>query len=439
MVALTTRIKNAWNVLTNNGLPGPASDFWYTDTGASRAGMNVNSTSALTLSSCWAATNAIASLFGKLPCKVFRTTGDGREVQPQHPVHRIVGREPNSLMDSFIFWEMLTHWWVNYGNAYAEIVRTETTGRIVALYPIHPTRVKPERDLNGEWTGRYVIKSRLRDVVLESDELLNIVGPLSDDGVTGKGLLLYAASAIGVGLAEQKYQGDFYANGGRPSGVLEHPSKLGPDTRDQLRKEWRMVHGQSNQVAVLWEGLKFNPLSVDPEHAQLVQSRVFSVQELCRFYDLPPHVLYELSNGTFANVEEMNRFLVSHSFGNRIVRVEKALDRQLFSEREKEQDYYTKFNVNALLRGNPKEQAEINQIKFNCGALSQDEWRAQDDQNKLADDIGSQYWVRRDLAPITLVLNSADASASTVIPGTPPTPPTPAVPGNHSRLNGTHH
>jgi HK97 family phage portal protein len=423
-------------------LPAPTDDYWYESRGGINAGQNVTQQRALTFSGCWASTNAIAGLFGQLPCKVYKKTADGREEAFSHPVHRIVSREPNSEMDSFVWWEMETQWWVNRGTSYAEKQFLSDSGKLFALWPIHPSRVKPERNASNEWTGRWIIRANDgRENFLKDDEMFRIVGALSEDGLTGRGVVDYAAQSIGVALAEQQYKGDFYGNGGRPSGILEHPSKLSAPARDELRREWRTVHGKSNEVAVLWEGMKFNTISVDPEHAKLLDSQLFSIQEMSRFYDLPPHVLYELSKGTFANVEEMNRFLVSHSFGKRLVRVEKALDRQLFTESEKRAGYYTKFNVDALLRGNPLEQANIANILIGAGITNQDEERAKRDLNKIPDGLGKTYWVRRDMAPIDLAIKSAEMAASTPIPGTPPTPdtpPTPPVPGDAKAQSRNH-
>lgn len=424
MDALIPRMQNA-------ALPPPTDDFWYGPVGSSFAGQQVTGQAALTHSGCWAATNAIAGLFGALPFKSYRKTKEGREEADRHPTYKVLSREPNPEMDSFVFWEMMTQWWVNYGNAFAEIQRLSNSDAIFALWPIHPTRVKPERDSSGNWLGRWEVKNNSgAPTLINSGDMLNIVGHLSDDGLIGKGVITYASQAIAVGLAEAKYQGSFYSSGGKPTGVLEHPGKLGPEARADLRREWKRIHSEGSEIAVMWEGMKFNPISVDPDHAKLIDSRVFSIQELARFYDLPPHVLYELSKGTFSNTEEMNRFLVSQSLLRRMVRVEKACDRQLFTEPEKRQQYFTKFNVNALLRGDPKQQAEVNQIEFNCGALSVDEWRAQKERNKLADGQGEYYWVRRDIAPIDLVISAAEKSIEepTPIPATPPTPDTPMTP-----------
>lgn len=387
----------------------------------------VNGTTALKFSGCWAATNAIAGLFGTMPAKVYRKTPEGREEASKHNVHRLLGREPNPEMDSFIFWEMLSQWWVNYGNAFAEIQRHEQSGKIAALWPIHPSRMTREK-VNGDYTGRWLVRNNNgEDTPLEADEVFNIVGALSDDGVIGKGVVQYASDTIATALAEQGYRADFYSNGGRPSGTLEHPAKLSSEARENLRREWRTVHGRGNEIAILWEGMKFNATSVSPEHAEIINSSVFSIQEMARFYDLPPHVLYELSHGTFANVEEMNRFLVSHSLNRRLVRVEKACNRQLFTEQEKQQEYYVKFNVDALLRGNPKEQAEIDQVLFNIGAKNADEIRAHREMNSLPDGKGKTYYIRRDIAPIDLVIEAAkrDIENPAPIPGTPEKPDTP--------------
>lgn len=395
----------------------------------STAGQTVNGQTALTLSGCWAATNTIAGLFGALPCKVYQKTDDGREERTKHDTHRLLSREPNPEMDSFVFWEMMTQWWVNYGNAFAEIQRLEDSDRLYALWPIHPTRVRPERTGNGVWTGRWQVANKGEQPnFLDKSEVFNLVGHLSDDGLIGKGVLAYAARAIGTGLAETEYKGNFFASGGRPSGVLEHPSRLSPDARAELRREWREVHGTGNETAVLWENMKYNVIGSDPDHAKLNDSQVFTVQEMCRFYDLPPHVLYELSKGTFANTEEMNRFLVSQSLNRRLVRVEKACDRQLFTASEKKGGYFTKFNVNALLRGDPKTQAEISSILIASGQRSVDEARLLDDMNKLPDGMGEHHWMKRDLATMKMVLETEKKLASQPLPDTPEKPPTPDTP-----------
>lgn len=383
-------------------------DFWYEPISrGGTAGQHVSIETALTFSGCWAATNAIAGLFGALPCKTYRKTADGREEVTEHPVHRILYRQPNDDMDSFVFWEMMTHWWINYGNAFAEIQRRESSGRIEALWPIHPSRVQPELDAKKHWTHRWIVRAEGGDHFLDDEEVFNIVGPISENGLTGRGVIHYARKAIGTALAEQQYQGDFFANGGRPSGVLEHPGKLTPAARDDLRQSWRTIHGRGNEIAVLWENMKYNPIASTPETAEINESRVLSVQEISRFYDLTPHALYELSHGTFANTEEMNRYLVTNCLFRRIVRTEKACDRQLFSDAEKAADYYTKFNVSALLRGNPTEQANIAEKYFSMGVLNQDEVRAQLELNRLPNGQGQEYFVKREFIPASLALESA--------------------------------
>lgn len=409
----------------------------WSDSGgvASAAGQRVNGSTALTFSGCWAATNALAGLFGALPFKPYKKTADGREEATKHESHKILSREPNPEMDSFVFWEMMTQWWINYGNAFAEIQTLQDSDRLYALWPIHPSRVRPERDNQKNWTGRWIIRNNDNSSnTLDKSEVLNIVGHLSDDGLMGKGVLMYAAQCIGVGLAQSKYEGEFYENGARPSGTLEHPKALSEDARAKLRREWKEVHGKSNEVAILFEGMKFNPVSVDPEHAKLMEAKLGTIQDMCRFYDLPPHVLYELSKGTFANTEEMNRFLVSQPLNRRLVRVEKACDRQLFTEAEKKAGYYTKFNLNALLRGTPKEQAEVNAILLANGALNQDEWRAQDERNKLPDGLGENYWMSRNFATIEDVLAMPEPGTAPDPPATPVQPPQPEQPPQANRL-----
>lgn len=379
--------------------PNAEDDRWFTPVGRkTKAGQVVTQETALGISSVWAASNKIGGMFGSLPCKMYRKDGDKRIERSDHSLHYLIHDEPNPDMDSFVFWEMMGVWWVNKGNAFAEIERKggKREGRITALWPIHWSRVSLEWN-EAKTTYRWRIKNNTTpDVYLESWEVLNIVGPLSCDGIIGRGVIDHLSNIIGIAMAVDEYRGAFFESGGKPGGVLKHPKTLDKAARENLRREWKAVHSGAagaHEVAILWEGMDYTQIGVDAEKAQMVRAAEFTVTEMARAYDLPPHVLQDLTRSTFSNIDSQQISLVVDSYRPRIVRVEKSIQRQLLTPAEKAQRHYFRFNVDGMLRGDPKARAETNQIKLQNGSLTIDEWLIQDEKNPVGGAIGGARFI----------------------------------------------
>ena len=320
----------------------PTDDFWYGPVGRqTTSGEAVSEDSAITYTGCWAAITKIASTIASLPLKVYQRRADGgREELRNDPLWYLLHDEPNSEMDSFTFQEMMIAWWVNYGNAVAEIERFDADdpdSPVIGLWPIHPTRVRFKR-MDGDI--RYFIRNKgtSSETELASHQVLNIVGPLSSDGIVGRGVIEVACESIGIGLAIEKHQGSFFGNGTMVSGILSHPRKPSKEARDNMRREWREVHQGAEKhfkTAMLWEGVSFTPTGSDAERSQMIESATFRVSDMARAYDLPPHTLKELSHATFSNIDAQQISLVVDSYTPRLVRMERAMKRQLLTEREK--------------------------------------------------------------------------------------------------------
>ncbi len=388
----------------------PTDDFWYGPPGRkTTSGEAVSEDTALTYTGCWAATTKIAGTLASLPLKLFERRPDGgRSELRSDPLWFLLHDEPNAEMDSYTFLEMIFAWWVNYGNGTAEIereVQDNPDSPIVALWPIHPTRVRYERK-DGE--VRYFIRNKMNDrkdgyeTELASHELLNIVGPLSPNGIVGRGVIHVACESIGIGLAIEKHQGSFFGNGTMLSGVLQHPRKPSQEARDNMRREWREIHqgaGKHYKVATLWEGVTFTATGQDAESSQMIESATFRVSDMARAYDLPPHTLKELSHATFSNIDAQQISLVVDSYTPRLERTERAMKRQLLNRRQKRRGLFMKFIVDGLLRGDPVKRAQVNKTKLMHGSLTINEWLAQDEKNPIGPD-GDRRFIPANLIPL---------------------------------------
>lgn len=407
---------------TKQVLGHPASGVIGWMGGRNASGVHVDEHTSLGFSGVWAARSKIAGAIASLPCKTFMARDDGgRMEERKHKLYRILHDEPNPGMDSFLFWEAVTDWWVSYGNGYAEKEMT-VGGEVAALWPIHPTRIRPNRP-SADFDAWIVYGNPT--VELPREDVLNIVGPFSCDGVFGRGVIEAAMESIGAGMAIDKYRGSFFANDATPPGVLQHPGKLSPEARNNMRSEWRSLHGgpdNRGNIAVLWEGMTYTKIGSDPEQTKLIESAQFSITEMARWFDLPPHVLKDLTRATFSNIDSQQISLVVDSYLPRIVRMEKSLNRQLLTERDKDRGLFIKFIVDGLLRGDPKLRAEVNNLYLRAGVINRNEVRVQDDRNPIEN--GNEYFVSQDMIPVSMLmkLKQAELDNAATIPLNPPEP-----------------
>jgi HK97 family phage portal protein len=205
-------------------------------------------------------------------------------------------------------------------------------------------------------------------VILDAADVLHIPG-LSFDGLVGMSPIAACRNAVGAGLAADEYSSKYYANGAAPMGILETPTLI--KNPEFLRQSWNEAFGGSRnagKVAVLEQGTTFKPISLSPQDSQLLETRKFSVEEICRIFRVPPHMVQNLERATFNNTEQMSLDFVMYSLTPWIIRWEQSLSRSLLSREEKKQ-YSIRFNVDGLLRGDYKSRMEGYAVGINNGFM----------------------------------------------------------------------
>lgn len=363
---LSTGYQKAW--LSGDVLPGSSVD--------TATKIKVDDRVALTYSACWAATLVLSDPISQMPIMVYKKTADGeRDEMREHELFEILHTAPNPEMGSMAWRGMLTPQLINNGNCFAEIER-HRGGQVKALWPIHWTRLA-----DGDNRIRYYrdTRDKIWWIVRNNDgtetdipdaDMFHVVGALSEDGIVGKGVIRQAAESIGLGIATERYGGSFFGNGARPSSVLTHPTKLGPDGKQNLRREWNSVYGganNANKVAILEGGTTLTPFSVNNDEAQFLETRQYNIQEICRWYRVSPHQLADLSRATFSNIEHLALEFVTYSLMPWIGRWEEAIRRKLISETDRKAGVFAEFNVEGLLRGDSTARANFYKLMLGMG------------------------------------------------------------------------
>ena len=202
-----------------------------------------------------------------------------------------------------------------------------------------------------------------------------------------------AKNAIGLSIAAEEYGSSFFSNSGTPSGVLEHPGVL--KKPEKVRDAWNDAYGGSSnahKVAVLEEGLKFNPISINPHEAQFLETRKFQVNEICRIFRVPPHMIADLEKSSFNNIEQQSLDFVTNTIRPWLVRIEQTIFQQLLTE-EEQKKYFVKFNVDGLLRGDFKSRMSGYAIGRQNGWYSANDIRELEDMNKIPKELGGDRYL----------------------------------------------
>ena len=186
--------------------------------------------------------------------------------------------------------------------------------------------------------------------VFRADEIFHIPG-LGFNGLIGFSPIAMMKNALGSAIAVEKYGSAFFKNGAQPACVLEHPGTL--KSPERLREHWSDVYGgpqNAHKVAVLEEGMQYKAISLPPEDSQFLSTRQFGVNEICRIFRVPPHMVQDLSHATFSNIEHQSIDYVVYTLTPWLSRFEQAITKDLLLPREQD-TFFPRFNVDGLLRG----------------------------------------------------------------------------------------
>ena len=374
-----------------------ATHFYF---GTAGSGKIVTPRSAIQLSTVYACVRVIAETIASLPFCVYKDEGKGTDKAPEHPLYRLIHDEPNSEMTSFVWREtVLTHLLL-WGNSYCQIIRNGR-GQVIALYPLLPDHMDVDRDDKGKLTYTYTTyKGEM--VKLRPEDVLHIPG-LGFDGIMGYSPVAMERNAIGMSMAAEEYGGKFFANGARPSGILTHPNTV--KNPAALRESWNAAYGGSNnagRIAVLEEGMHFETITMPNNEAQFLETRKFQVEEICRIYRVPPHMIGDLDHATFSNIEHLSIDFAVHTIRPWVIRIEQAMNRALFSQKEKGK-FYVRFNLDGLMRGDYKSRMEGYSIARQNGWMSANDIRQMENMNPISEEEGGNaYLVNGNMIPINM-------------------------------------
>jgi HK97 family phage portal protein len=341
---------------------------------SSAAGQTVTEASALALPTVYACIRILAESVAQLPLVLYRQVGRSRKPATDHPLYRLLHAQPNPEHTSFVFRELLMAHLAGYGNAYV-LVNRRRSGQVAELWPLRPSQVTVRRASGVKLFS--VTTESGAPLQLTDDDILHIPG-LSYDGLVGWSPIRTHREAIGWGLATQQFSSQFFGNGAQVSGILSAPGAI--QDPEKIKRDWQGRFGDKEKlgIAVLSNGMKFEPIGVNPDDAQFVQTRALQIADICRIFNVPPTLVQDYGRATWSNAEHADLSFVKHSLMPWLVRIESALNASLLSEMEQESLFF-KFKVQGLLRGD-----NAGRSAFYTGAVTNG-WMTRNEVRELED------------------------------------------------------
>lgn len=297
---------------------------WLRGGSRTSAGVAVNEETALTYAACWCATRVLMEAESTLPLLTYRRDGEDRELATDEPLFDLLHRSPNPDMASMPFREGRTGHAVSYGSGFAEIewdsYEPALRTRVVALWPIHASRVQPitERGPYGYYYGsgyRYLVRNNDGSATaLRPDEMLHVPGVYPEDGIWGKGVIRYARESIGFGLAMDRHGSNFFSSGAQPPAIIFTNALKDKEARKLFRLEWKETHGMgTNELGILGSDVKYQQVAATNKESEFLQSKKWHISEIARWYRVPTHMLMDQEGSPGGVVEQKSIEFVVYS------------------------------------------------------------------------------------------------------------------------------
>jgi HK97 family phage portal protein len=330
---------------------------------------------AMTLSAVFACIKLLTESVSTLPIEMYSKSATGERKQVfDHPLIKLLRNKPNSRQTRVEFFESLM---VNLlsGNAY--IKKGYFKKDLVSLEVINSGSVQPILQPNGVMQYKYSDEN-YQIQTFTTDEIWHI--KLFGNGLVGMSPISYGAKAMGIGLALDDKVGRVMENGAKPSGTLSTEKSLKKEQRDALRTEMDgLMNGDDTFLPVLEGGLTYQTISLTPTDIQLLDSRRFAVQEVCRFFGVPGILINDSSDSTKLGSSIDSIIEAFYKFGLRpyLERIEESIRLNLLPRSDWDK-FEFEFQVTALLRASPALRVAGNKTRIESGQATINEVRIEE-------------------------------------------------------------
>lgn len=371
-------VKQAASDFSNKVIRLTDGGFWADFFGSGDSGRSVNAHSALQLSVVWSCVRLIAQTIATLPLTLYRTDGKKPVPAVDTLLYEILKHTPNADTTSVQFWEAVVASILLRGNAFVR--KRFVAGSLAALYVLSPDRMTVEKLSNGSLKYTYANPSGKREEI-PTKEMMHIAG-FSLDGQIGLSAIQYGARTFGQALSANDAADSLFTNGLHKTVAFSVDRVLTPDQRKEFREYVKELSGAMNagRSPVFEKGVKAETIGIDPSDAQLLESRSYSVEEICRFFGVPPILIGhgDKQSSWPTSTEAQKDLFLTLALRPILKRIEESIRKNLLEPPER-RFFYARFNLEGLLRANSKDRADYYSTLSQNGVMTRNEIRELED------------------------------------------------------------
>jgi HK97 family phage portal protein len=377
--------------------------FWQEWIGTSSSGKTVSADNALQLSTVWACVRLLSETVSTLPLKIYQSNDDGsRLLAKNHPIYPILCNRPNLEMTQSRFMLTVVASLCLRGNAFIE--KKFIGNKLVALIPLLPQNMNVRRLPGGEIEYTYADstgKNQGERRTIPAKNMMHIRG-FGVDGLSGLIPIKTGRDVIGAALSTDEAAAKVFENGLQSSGFIAARTDLTEEQTKIIQNHITAFTGSKNagKMMVLPADLAYQNITMNPEAAQLLQSRSYSVEEICRWFRVPPVMVgHSTKQSSWASsLEGMNMQFLTHTLRPLLVNIEQEISRCLL---DSDSDYYAEFNVEGLLRADSRGRASYYATALQNAWMSRNEVRRKENLPPI--EGGDVFTVQLNLTPIDLL------------------------------------
>lgn len=327
--------------------------------GPAETGLSITDDRVYQVAAAWACIKLLSEVVASLPLNLYQRESNGaRSLAVDHPLFPILHDLPNQYQTAVEFRETMQLHLTSQGNTFARIVRNGV-GNVTALLPLYASAMEVILEPSGRVVYQYRTEAGVDAIPAEEILHIKLFGP---SPIVGLSPLAHARQSLGLTVAIQDSTSKLFKNGMRPGGTLESDSVMKPEQREAFRESLRkQMAGTDNafKLLVLEAGFKYHAVTLSPEDAQMLEQWTFGIEEICRFFGVPPQLIGQTDKASSwaSSLENLNLYFLQYTLRPYLTRWEQAINRKLLTSADRSQ-YFAEFNIDGLMRADFKSRTE---------------------------------------------------------------------------------
>jgi HK97 family phage portal protein len=335
----------------------------------SSAGVAVTKDTALRVATVYACIDRIAGAIKSLPFKIFERLDSGSE-PVNHDYHWLFNERACADWTAADAWAYLIGAKFLEGDGYAELLRPSiSSSRIIGWQPL--LHCRPFRDSRSQNKYYRVTRPDGSIDILDPADVVQLPSQ-GYDGLTSPSAITYAAhEAVGLSLAGQRWAGSFFRDGATFDYVLKAPGSVDEKQRELIARALLGRASGSRAPLILANGLEPAQLTINPKDAEILATRLFSVEEICRIFGVPPYMVghTEKNSSWGTGMEQQGSNFVRYTLAGHLTQIRQEFNHKLWPTRSR---YFAEHVTAALERGDLKARNEAYRVAL--GRAGEQPW-----------------------------------------------------------------